>query len=441
MRVFLAGATGAIGRPLVDAAAGRGPRGGRHDARRRARPRRCARAASTPVVLDAFDADAVHAAVRAAEPEVVIHQLTALPAQPDPKRMADAVDADRPPAARDRPDVRRRRPRGGRAARSSCSRSRSSPSPTGAPSTTRTRRWRREPRGRRRDGGRDPRRARRASTALVVALWVLLRPRHLVRAGRGHRTDDRQAPLPADRLRRGPLLVHPRRRRRGRRPCARWTAGRPGSTTSPATSRCAQHVWLPHAAQLMGAKPPRSVPAWLARRAGRRRGRPLRDHAARATQRPRASRRWSWRPRPLARGLRGGLRLLSAAEPHGALRALADRDAAPRQPAHRAAGVAVRARPGRAVPAADRGPRPRPRARALRGRAARRPARDRRSTGTASRSGSPSGPSVYDERAGARSTPTARSTRAGARARRSARRPRRRTARCPRATTPGRAGG
>jgi nucleoside-diphosphate-sugar epimerase len=38
-------------------------------------------------VLDAFDAAALRAAVLAAEPEVVIHQLTALPAQADPKLM------------------------------------------------------------------------------------------------------------------------------------------------------------------------------------------------------------------------------------------------------------------------------------------------------------------------------------------------------------------
>lgn len=86
MRVFLAGATGAIGRPLVDrlVAAGHDVVGTtRDEARARALRERGAQA----VVLDAFDAEAVHAAVRAAEPEVIVHQLTALPQEADPKAM------------------------------------------------------------------------------------------------------------------------------------------------------------------------------------------------------------------------------------------------------------------------------------------------------------------------------------------------------------------
>src|SRR5688500_8911323 len=40
---------------------------------------------ASPVVADAFDPDAVARAVAAAEPEVVVHQLTALPALIDPR--------------------------------------------------------------------------------------------------------------------------------------------------------------------------------------------------------------------------------------------------------------------------------------------------------------------------------------------------------------------
>jgi nucleoside-diphosphate-sugar epimerase len=90
MRVLIAGATGAIGRPLVDrlVAAGHEVVGTtRHEARARTVREQGAQA----VILDAFDADAVRAAVRAAEPEVVVHQLTALPQAPDPKTMAAAV--------------------------------------------------------------------------------------------------------------------------------------------------------------------------------------------------------------------------------------------------------------------------------------------------------------------------------------------------------------
>lgn len=88
MRVFLAGATGAIGRPLVDRllAAGHEVVGTTRD---RARADALAARGVEPVVLDAFDADAVRAAVAAARPEVVIHQLTSLPQ--DPRAMAGAV--------------------------------------------------------------------------------------------------------------------------------------------------------------------------------------------------------------------------------------------------------------------------------------------------------------------------------------------------------------
>ena len=93
MRVFLAGATGAIGRPLADRllAAGHEVVGTTRD---EARASVLARRGVEPVVLDAFDAPAVHAAVAAARPEVVIHQLTTLPQDPTPKSMAAATEAN-----------------------------------------------------------------------------------------------------------------------------------------------------------------------------------------------------------------------------------------------------------------------------------------------------------------------------------------------------------
>jgi nucleoside-diphosphate-sugar epimerase len=90
VRVFLAGATGAIGRPLVDRLVAEGHEvigTTRDESRARVLRERGAQA----VVLDAFDTAAVHEAVIAAEPEVVVHQLTALPQQPDPRAMHDAV--------------------------------------------------------------------------------------------------------------------------------------------------------------------------------------------------------------------------------------------------------------------------------------------------------------------------------------------------------------
>jgi nucleoside-diphosphate-sugar epimerase len=77
MRVFLAGATGVVGRRLVPllVAAGHEVTG----LTRRASSAAALRSAGvTPVVADVYDAAALAAAVREAAPEVVVHQLTDL---------------------------------------------------------------------------------------------------------------------------------------------------------------------------------------------------------------------------------------------------------------------------------------------------------------------------------------------------------------------------
>jgi nucleoside-diphosphate-sugar epimerase len=93
VRVFLAGATGAIGRPLVARLLADG-----HEVvgttRDPARAEALRAQGVEAVVLDAFDAAAVRAAVAAARPEVVVHQLTTLPQDPTPKSMAAAVEAN-----------------------------------------------------------------------------------------------------------------------------------------------------------------------------------------------------------------------------------------------------------------------------------------------------------------------------------------------------------
>jgi 2-alkyl-3-oxoalkanoate reductase len=77
MRIFIAGATGAVGQPLVRRLAAEG-----HQVTGMTRtPRKAALLrdlGAEPVVADALDRDAVNAAVRAARPEVVVHQLTAI---------------------------------------------------------------------------------------------------------------------------------------------------------------------------------------------------------------------------------------------------------------------------------------------------------------------------------------------------------------------------
>jgi len=87
MRVFLAGAAGAIGRRLVPLLlrAGHEVTGTTRSA---ATASELARAGVVPAVLDVFDARAVTAAVSAAKPAVVIHQLTDLPRQFDEARIA-----------------------------------------------------------------------------------------------------------------------------------------------------------------------------------------------------------------------------------------------------------------------------------------------------------------------------------------------------------------
>ena len=87
MRVFLAGAGGAIGRRLVPLLlrAGHEVTGTTRSA---ATASELARAGVVPAVVDVFDAPALMMAVGAAKPAVIIHQLTDLPRQFDEARIA-----------------------------------------------------------------------------------------------------------------------------------------------------------------------------------------------------------------------------------------------------------------------------------------------------------------------------------------------------------------
>jgi len=82
MRVFIAGASGAIGRPLVAKliAAGHEVTG---TTRSEERAERLRRDGARAAVVDVFDADALRAAVEEARAEVVVHELTALPDRMD----------------------------------------------------------------------------------------------------------------------------------------------------------------------------------------------------------------------------------------------------------------------------------------------------------------------------------------------------------------------
>jgi len=92
MRIFVAGATGAIGRRLVPLLVANGHSvigttrtPGKADALRAA--------GASPVVLDALDRDAVGEALNRAEPEVVVHQATALAGFTDLRRFDEGFAA------------------------------------------------------------------------------------------------------------------------------------------------------------------------------------------------------------------------------------------------------------------------------------------------------------------------------------------------------------
>lgn len=92
-RVFVAGASGAIGTALVPLliAAGYTVFG---STRRVERAKKLEEAGVTPVVVDVFDALALRNALLHIAPQTVIHQLTDLPPGLDPARMAQAVTAN-----------------------------------------------------------------------------------------------------------------------------------------------------------------------------------------------------------------------------------------------------------------------------------------------------------------------------------------------------------
>lgn len=92
MKVFLAGASGAIGRPLLDRLLAAG-----HEVTALARDERKAQAlrerGAEAAVADALDAGAVTSAMIETQPEVVINELTALPWRINPRKYAQALAA------------------------------------------------------------------------------------------------------------------------------------------------------------------------------------------------------------------------------------------------------------------------------------------------------------------------------------------------------------
>jgi nucleoside-diphosphate-sugar epimerase len=89
-RIFLAGASGAVGRRLIPLLrqAGHEVVGTTRSAAKAATLRALG---AEPVVVDVFDAGGLSQVMRSALPEIVIHQLTDLPMSPEARRTPDAM--------------------------------------------------------------------------------------------------------------------------------------------------------------------------------------------------------------------------------------------------------------------------------------------------------------------------------------------------------------
>jgi nucleoside-diphosphate-sugar epimerase len=91
MKIFLAGAAGAIGRRLTPllVAAGHQVTGTTRSAEK---ANSVAALGAEPMVVDVFDLPALARAVKAAAPQVVMHQLTDLPFAPDTARYGEGLE-------------------------------------------------------------------------------------------------------------------------------------------------------------------------------------------------------------------------------------------------------------------------------------------------------------------------------------------------------------
>ena len=92
MKVFLAGATGVIGRPLVSQLVENG-----HEVtamtRSEERATQLRALGVSPVVCDVFDRDTLFSVVAAATPDAIVHQLTSIPEHIDPRNAAKDLAA------------------------------------------------------------------------------------------------------------------------------------------------------------------------------------------------------------------------------------------------------------------------------------------------------------------------------------------------------------
>ena len=217
MRVFVAGATGAIGRQLVPrlVAAGHEVHGMTRSASKQAM---LDELGAVPVVADALDPDQVAEAVARARPDVIVHQLTAIAAVDMRHLERDFAltnrlrteGTDHLLSAGQAVGVRRfvaqkRCPYARSGGPSRPRRTRSTPRPRARCART----SRRSATSRRRSSAPGGRKGSCCATARSTG------PAHRWRRARSRRAGP-QAQVPAGRRRRRRVVVHPRRRRGGR---------------------------------------------------------------------------------------------------------------------------------------------------------------------------------------------------------------------------------
>src|SRR5215217_3198388 len=217
MRLFLAGATGAIGRRLVPKLVESGHRV-TAITRSKAKLDDLNALGAEAVLCDVFDAGRLGRVVARAEPDAVINEFTDLPQSLNPRKLkkyyaannrvrregtANLLDAARGAGVRRflvQSAAYWYAPSGGPV------RTEEAPPVLGRPGTPGASRPDDEAGGGRSALGRL---ARGCRLALRVLLWA----GNLVREERGHRAAGEKAALPDDRSRRGHVLLHPHRRR------------------------------------------------------------------------------------------------------------------------------------------------------------------------------------------------------------------------------------
>lgn len=93
MKIFIAGATGAIGQPLVSQLVSEG-----HEVfamtRTKEKGGQIAKSRAKPIYADALDETSLHQAVKECKPEVVIEMLTSLPKEYTPQAMKETAEAN-----------------------------------------------------------------------------------------------------------------------------------------------------------------------------------------------------------------------------------------------------------------------------------------------------------------------------------------------------------